>query len=163
MHRSTRSAEGIRNNGSVDGTICVSKWPHPRTIGPTGRARPQRSMRFRPHLISGELRCSDETPGRSAKSSCAMRFIADVARAARWMRVWQALDYFAGVHPRSIARGEGFLAKPHRRASRSGNCRRHGGATAPRPGHGHDAKLLVLDEPTLGLDILYRKHSTIRC
>src|SRR5437016_7559817 len=39
-------------------------------------------------------------------------FIADVAVLPRWMRVWQALDYFAGVHPRfDRAKAEGFLAK----------------------------------------------------
>src|SRR5215472_1325334 len=39
-------------------------------------------------------------------------FIADVAVLPRWMRVWQTLDYLAGVHPRfDRAKAEGFLAK----------------------------------------------------
>jgi len=42
--------------------------------------------------------------------------------------------------------------------ARSGIYPRHGGATASRPGDAIDARLLVLDEPTLGLDILFRKQ-----
>src|SRR5471032_1579217 len=39
-------------------------------------------------------------------------FIADVAVLPRWMKVWQALDYVAGVHPRfDRAKAEAFLAK----------------------------------------------------
>src|SRR5450631_2832771 len=88
-------------------------------------------------------------------------FIADVAVLPRWMRVWQALDYFAGVHPRfDRAKAEGFLAKTTiRLASRVRELSK--GMVAQL----HlalvmaiDAKLLVLDEPTLGLDILYRKQ-----
>ena len=54
-------------------------------------------------------------------------FIADVAVLPRWMRVSQALDYVAGVHPRfDRAKAEGFLAKTddQAHAARSGNCRR---------------------------------------
>jgi len=88
-------------------------------------------------------------------------FIADVAVLPRWLRVSQALDYLAGVHPRfDRGKAEGFLAK-----------------TALRPAHrvrelskgmvtqlhlalvmAIDARLLLLDEPTLGLDILFRKQ-----
>ncbi len=54
-------------------------------------------------------------------------FIADVAVMPRWMRVSQALDYVAGVHPRfDRAKAEGFLAKTAIQAelARFGNCRR---------------------------------------
>ena len=54
-------------------------------------------------------------------------FIADVAVLPRWMRVSQALDYVAGVHPRfDRAKAEGFLAKTDDQAApaRSANCRR---------------------------------------
>ncbi len=88
-------------------------------------------------------------------------FIADVAVLPRWMRVSQALDYVAGVHPRfDRAKAESFLAKTTiRHASKVRELSK--GMVAQL----HlalvmaiDAKLLVLDEPTLGLDILYRKQ-----
>jgi ABC-2 type transport system ATP-binding protein len=88
-------------------------------------------------------------------------FIADVAVLPRWMRVSQALDYVAGVHPRfDRAKAEAFLARTDiKRASKVRQLSK--GMVAQL----HlalvmaiDAKLLVLDEPTLGLDILYRKQ-----
>jgi ABC-2 type transport system ATP-binding protein len=87
-------------------------------------------------------------------------FIADVAVLPRWMRVSQALDYVAGVHPRfDRTRAEGFLAKTDiRRASKVGQLSK-GMVTQLHLAlvMAVDAKLLVLDEPTLGLDLLYRK------
>jgi len=88
-------------------------------------------------------------------------FIADVAVLPRWIKVSQVLDYVAGVHPRfDRAKAEGFLAKTTiRRASKVRELSK--GMVAQL----HlalvmaiDARLLVLDEPTLGLDILYRKQ-----
>jgi ABC-2 type transport system ATP-binding protein len=88
-------------------------------------------------------------------------FIADVAVLPRWVRVSQALDYVAGVHPRfDREKAESFLAKTAiKRASKVRELSK--GMVAQL----HlalvmaiDAKLLVLDEPTLGLDILYRKQ-----
>ena len=88
-------------------------------------------------------------------------FIADVAVLPRWMRVSQALDYVAGVHPRfDRAKAEGFLAKTTiKRASKVREWSK-GMVTQLHLAlvMAIDAKLLVLDEPTLGLDILYRKQ-----
>src|SRR5713226_8194638 len=88
-------------------------------------------------------------------------FIADVAVLPRWMRVSQALDYVAGVHPRfDRAKAEGFLAKTDiRRASKVRELSK-GMVTQLHLAlvMAIDARLLVLDEPTLGLDILYRKQ-----
>ena len=88
-------------------------------------------------------------------------FIADVAVLPRWMRVRQALDYVAGVHPRfDRAKAEGFLArttiKPAskvRELSKGMVAQLHLALIMAI-----DAKLLVLDEPTLGLDLLFRKQ-----
>jgi ABC-2 type transport system ATP-binding protein len=84
-----------------------------------------------------------------------------VAVLPRWIRVSQALDYVAGVHPRfDRGKAEGFLAKTNIR--RNSKVRELSKGMAAQL---HlalvmaiDAKLLVLDEPTLGLDILYRKQ-----
>ena len=87
-------------------------------------------------------------------------FIADVAVLPRWMRVSQALDYVEGVHPRfDRAKAEAFLAKTAiKRKSRVRELSK-GMVTQLHLAlvMAIDAKLLVLDEPTLGLDILYRK------
>ena len=88
-------------------------------------------------------------------------FIADVAVLPRWMRVSQALDYMAGVHPRfDRKKAEGFLAKT---TIKSGSKIRELSKGMVTQLHlalvmAIDARLLVLDEPTLGLDILYRKQ-----
>ena len=88
-------------------------------------------------------------------------FIADVAVLPRWMRVSQALDYVAGVHPRfDRPKAEGFLARTTiRHASRIRELSK-GMVTQLHLAlvMAIDARLLVLDEPTLGLDILFRKQ-----
>ena len=88
-------------------------------------------------------------------------FIADVAVLPRWMRVSQALDYVAGVHPRfDRAKAENFLAKTTIGRDRKVRELSKGMVTQLHLAivMAIDAKLLVLDEPTLGLDILYRKQ-----
>jgi len=88
-------------------------------------------------------------------------FIADVAVLPRWMRVSQALDYVGGVHPRfDRAKAEAFLAKTSIQRSSLVRSLSKGMVTQLHLAliMAIDAKLLVLDEPTLGLDILYRKE-----
>ena len=88
-------------------------------------------------------------------------FIADVAVLPKWLRVSQALDYVAGVHPRfERARAEEFLRKTdiemHKRVrelSKGMVTQLHLALILAI-----DARLLVLDEPTLGLDLLYRRQ-----
>jgi len=88
-------------------------------------------------------------------------FIADVAVLPRWMKVREAIDFVAGTHPRfDRARCERFLAstKLHpkqrvRELSKGMIVQLHLALVMAI-----DAKVLVLDEPTLGLDILYRKE-----
>jgi ABC-2 type transport system ATP-binding protein len=110
----------------------------------------------------GELRVLGRNPW--TERDLLMRdvcFIADVAVLPRWIKVSQAIDYVAGVHPRfDRAKAESFLAKTSiRHANRVRELSK--GMVAQL----HlalvmaiDAKLLVLDEPTLGLDLLYRKQ-----
>ncbi len=88
-------------------------------------------------------------------------FIADVAVLPRWMRVSQILDYVSGVHPRfRRAKAEAFLAKTAIKRSSKIRELSKGMVTQLHLAlvMAIDAKLLVLDEPTLGLDILYRKQ-----
>src|SRR5271169_6607810 len=88
-------------------------------------------------------------------------FIADVAVLPRWMRVSQALDYVGGVHPRfDRAKAEGFLAKTDIKRGSKVRELSKGMVTQLHLAlvMAIDARLLVLDEPTLGLDILYRKQ-----
>ena len=88
-------------------------------------------------------------------------FIADVAVLPRWIRVSQLLAYMGGVHPRfDRAKAESFLSKTEikrtskvRQLSKGMVAQLHLALVMAI-----DAKLLVLDEPTLGLDILYRKQ-----
>ena len=88
-------------------------------------------------------------------------FIADVAVLPRWLRVADALDYVAGVHPRfDRAKAEALLARTSvPRGSRVGKLSK-GMVTQLHLAlvMAIDARLLVLDEPTLGLDILFRKQ-----
>src|SRR3981081_1999468 len=88
-------------------------------------------------------------------------FIADVAVLPRWMRVSQALDYVAGVHPRfDRAKAESFLARTTIRQASKVRELSKGMVTQLHLAlvMAIDARLLVLDEPTLGLDLLYRKQ-----
>ncbi|GAB3038082.1 ABC transporter ATP-binding protein [Oleiagrimonas citrea] len=88
-------------------------------------------------------------------------FIADVAVLPRWIRVAQAIDFVEAIHPRfDRARCEHFLARTKlqpqhkvKQLSKGMIVQLHLALVMAI-----DAKLLVLDEPTLGLDILYRKQ-----
>ena len=88
-------------------------------------------------------------------------FIADVAVLSRWLKVSQALDYVAGVHPRfNRARAEEFLRKTDLRMNSRVRELSRGMVTQLHLALilAIDARLLVLDEPTLGLDLLYRRQ-----
>ncbi len=88
-------------------------------------------------------------------------FIADVAILPRWLKVADAVDFVAGVHPRfNRAKAEAYLShtklKPEMKVkamSKGMIVQLHLALVMAI-----DAKLLVLDEPTLGLDIMYRKQ-----
>ena len=88
-------------------------------------------------------------------------FIADVAVLPRWMKVKEAIDFVDGIHPRfDRAKCERFIANTQlnpnlrvREMSKGMIVQLHLALVMAI-----DARLLVLDEPTLGLDILYRKQ-----
>ena len=110
----------------------------------------------------GELRVLGHDPWAAREKLMRhVSFIADVAVLPRWIRVPQLLDYVAGVHPKfDRAKAESFLTKTTikrtskvRELSKGMIAQLHLAIVMAI-----DAKLLVLDEPTLGLDILFRKQ-----
>jgi ABC-2 type transport system ATP-binding protein len=87
-------------------------------------------------------------------------FIADVAVLPRWLKVSQAVDFVAGVHPRfDRQRAEEFLSKTDIKMDKRVRQLSKGMVTQLHLALilAIDAKLLVLDEPTLGLDLLFRR------
>jgi ABC-2 type transport system ATP-binding protein len=131
-------------------------------IGPNGAGK-STALQAMLGLISyeGQLQVLGIEPWRERErlmqQAC---FIADVAVLPRWMRVWQALDLMSGVHPRfDRAKAEAFLARTGiertsrvRELSKGMIVQLHLALIMAV-----DARLLVLDEPTLGLDLIYRK------
>ena len=88
-------------------------------------------------------------------------FIADVAILPGWLRVADAVDFVAGVHPRfDRAKAERYLALTKLSPKMKVKAMSKGMVVQLHLAlvMAIDAKLLVLDEPTLGLDILYRKQ-----
>ena len=132
-------------------------------IGPNGAGKStaiNAILGLTPH--EGELRVLGSDPWAARdRLMCDVAFISDVAVLPRWMRVSQALDYVAAVHPRfDRAKAEGFIARTAlKRDSRVRELSK-GMVTQLHLAlvMAIDARLLVLDEPTLGLDILYRKQ-----
>jgi ABC-2 type transport system ATP-binding protein len=110
----------------------------------------------------GELRVLGRDPWKERDRLMQdVSFISDISVLPRWMRVSQILEYVGGVHPRfDRAKAEGFLQRTSihrgskiRELSKGMVTQLHLAIVMAV-----DAKLLVLDEPTLGLDILYRKQ-----
>jgi ABC-2 type transport system ATP-binding protein len=88
-------------------------------------------------------------------------FIADVAILPKWLRVGDAIDFVAGVHPRfDRSKAERYLANTKLKPSMKVKEMSKGMVVQLHLAlvMAIDAKLLVLDEPTLGLDIIYRKQ-----
>jgi ABC-2 type transport system ATP-binding protein len=109
----------------------------------------------------GELRVLGREPfAERAELMNEATFIADVAVLPAWLRVEQAIEFVAGVHPRfRRERAQELLAK-----TEIAGARRIGALSKGMKTMVHlaltmaiDARLLVLDEPTLGLDILARR------
>jgi len=111
---------------------------------------------------SGELRVLGRDPWKErdalVRDVC---FITDVAVLPRWIRVSQLLDYVAGIHPHFDRRkAETFLSKTSIRLASKVKELSKGMVTQLHLAivMAIEARVLVLDEPTLGLDLLYRKQ-----
>lgn len=132
-------------------------------IGPNGAGK-STALNAILGLVSfeGQLRVLGRDPwSERAQLMRDVCFISDVAVLPRWARVSELIEYMVGVHPRfDPVKAEGFLAKTsiQRRSkvkelSKGMVVQLHLALVMAI-----DARLLVLDEPTLGLDILYRKQ-----
>ncbi len=88
-------------------------------------------------------------------------FIADVATLPKWMKVVEVLDYVEAVHPRfNRVKAMDFLSRTNVPLDRKVRALSKGMTVQVHLAvvMSIDAKLLVLDEPTLGLDIIFRKQ-----
>ena len=164
MHRGPRCSQVLRNEccaGRYQFTVGEGRILG--LIGPNGAGKTT-ALKAILGLTSyqGELKVLGRDPW--TERDLLMRdvcFIADVAVLPRWIRVSQALDYVAGVHPRfNRLKAEAFLAKTTIRRSSKVRELSKGMVTQLHLAivMAIDAKLLVLDEPTLGLDLIYRKQ-----
>lgn len=112
-------------------------------------------------VASGDINVLGEDPRRArSKMLEQVCFIADTATLPRWMKVSQAIEYVAGIHPRfDQALAERLLTKTQIKRTSKIRELSKGMVTQLHLAlvMAVDAKLLVLDEPTLGLDIIYRR------
>ncbi|MFL6520387.1 MAG: ABC transporter ATP-binding protein [Chthoniobacterales bacterium] len=161
-------ARGLRKvfntTPALDGIdLCIEEGRILGLIGPNGAGKTtalNAILGLTP--FEGELKVLGQDPWSAREQLMRdVSFIADVAVLPRWMRVSDLLDYMTGVHPRfDRAKAETFLAKTMikpeskvRQLSKGMIAQLHLAVVMAI-----DARLLVLDEPTLGLDILYRKQ-----
>ena len=157
----SRSFGDLRAVDSVD--LSVNTGGVIGLIGPNGAGK---TTLLRALLGLADCEGEVSVMGRDPRSQRAslmeeVCFIADTAVLPRWMRVEQLLDYVSGVHPRfDRGQAEDFLATTDvtmkRRISdlsKGMNVQLHLALVMAI-----DARLLILDEPTLGLDILFRKR-----
>lgn len=153
-----------KHGNAVDGIdLSIPKGRIVGLIGPNGSGKTT-TLKALLGLISfeGEMRvigCDPRTQRQEMMENVC--FIADVAVLPRWLNVAQALAFVEGVHPKfNRARAEAYIAKTQlrpkmkvREMSKGMIVQLHLALVMAI-----DAQLLVLDEPTLGLDLLYRRQ-----
>ena len=144
--------------------LCVEPGHIVGLIGPNGSGKTTalKSILGLSRLDSGELDVLGMNPAAQRKALMQRTaYIADVGILPRWMRVGQLLDFVAGVHPsfkrevaeENLARTDVRVDKRIRGLSKGMNVQLHLAIVLAI-----EADLLVLDEPTLGLDIIYRQQ-----
>jgi len=144
--------------------LCVEPGRIVGLIGPNGSGKTTalKSILGLSRLDSGELDVLGMNPAAQRKALMQRTaYIADVGILPRWMRVGQLLDFVAGVHPsfkrevaeENLARTDVRVDKRIRGLSKGMNVQLHLAIVLAI-----EADLLVLDEPTLGLDIIYRQQ-----
>jgi ABC-2 type transport system ATP-binding protein len=162
------AAHGLRKayggNVAVDGIdLRVEEGRIVGVIGPNGAGKTT-ALNAVLGLVpyDGELRVLGRDPWRERDRLMEeVSFIADVAVLPRWIRVARLLDYVAGVHPRfDRGKAEALLERTSVRLSHKVRELSKGMVTQLHLTlvMAIDARLLVLDEPTLGLDLLFRKQ-----
>jgi len=168
MDRSVITARGLRkvykNKAALAGTdFEIRAGRILGLIGPNGAGKTT-ALKAILGLVpfDGELKVLGKDP-RTQRDELMNEvcFIADVAVLPRWIKVKDAIEFVAGVHPRfDAAKCRRFLHGTQltdnlrvREMSKGMIVQLHLALVMAI-----DAKLLVLDEPTLGLDILYRKQ-----
>ena len=152
------------SNLALDGVdLCVEEGHILGLIGPNGAGKTtllNAILGLTPY--EGELRVLGRDPWRERDRLMRdISYITDVAVLPRWIRVAQLLAYMAGVHPRfDRARAERFLERTTIRPTHKVRELSKGMITQLHLAlvMAIDARLLVLDEPTLGLDLLFRKQ-----
>jgi ABC-2 type transport system ATP-binding protein len=156
--------KSFKNTVALDGIdLQVEEGRILGLIGPNGAGKTTALNAFLGLIpYQGELRVLGRDPWTERdelmRDIC---FISDVAILPRWLRVSQALDFVAGVHPRfDRSKAEAFLSKTDVRLNSKVRELSKGMVTQLHLAivMAIDARLLVLDEPTLGLDILFRKQ-----
>lgn len=161
-------AQGLRKHyrgkAALDGAdFTIGSGRIVGLIGPNGAGKTT-ALKAILGLIpfQGELSVLGKDPRRERDALMNdVSFIADVAILPRWLRVGDAADFFEGIHPRFerakfeyFMKGTQLRPKMHVKEMSKGMIVQLHLALVMAI----DARLLVLDEPTLGLDILYRKQ-----
>jgi ABC-2 type transport system ATP-binding protein len=147
-----------------DLSFTVSKGQILGIVGPNGAGKTTllRAIMGLSNCTAGQLRVLGVEPtANRCKLMQKLTFIADVATLPQWMTVAQAVEFVAGVQPHfDRAKAESFLQKTRIKLDAKVQTLSKGMVVQAHLAliMAIDAEILILDEPTLGLDIVYRKE-----